>query len=239
MFAYLDLVKLASMIDYTRRDAHYCGRLNDAFDYAGFLDALRYHVAGGRPLELHEQLQSLHRAAFSLNAVYGDSDRRALTTLLRRVALGLVTEGYLDLRRYEDPSRLVDLDDDVFMADLSSAMVAAGPESIWRDAFIQVFDMREFTTHTLEELGVSEDEATIELVEMHAGLALGVDPRNVVVFGGVINDHNGFRMFGTEYPTARQAICSDSFSALTGLDVASIVPSVPGPARASTFRVEY
>ena len=88
----LGLIRTASMLDYVRRDSHYCGQLTPSFELDAFFETVNQALHGGAIDDLIDLLRVLHRSAFSLNKMYADRDRRVLAVLLRRLSEHL--EGY-------------------------------------------------------------------------------------------------------------------------------------------------
>lgn len=223
----LGLIRTASMLDYVRRDSHYCGQLTPSFELDAFFETVNQALHGGAIDDLIDLLRVLHRSAFSLNKMYADRDRRVLAVLLRRLSEHLIDAGTLNLAIYKRPEYLVELDDDAFIADLVAAVENSTKNDDMYKLFEHVYNLRESTFISLDSFGLSEvtDAARIE---SEVARKLCVSRDLVVAIGWDIVDGNGFRMFGHEYSCAKEAVRNDLFSLRTGLDSEKISSCAPG-----------
>jgi len=219
-FSYLDPVKLASTIDYVLRDSYYTGRHDAKFDFRYFL-SLDWSRHEARNLsDRLEALHSLHRAMDALNATYGDALRRGLTQVLIGLSERLIASGHLDIQALTDYDHFIELDDDEFLSELGNASRKACAEGdpLAERMFevvtqLRIADLREVELSA--DLGEGEEEIGRERERI--GAIFGVPQDRLYLMGDPFDRDVGFRMFGIDFPSYREARASDLYRNCTGL----------------------
>lgn len=215
-FSYLTPVKLASTIDYIMRDSYYTGRYRYLYDFRFFLTISDFEEYESQ-MELKESMCELHRAIYSLNAVYGEKNRRFLTLMLIRLIEKLSELKMLNLSQFKKPNVYINLDDDRFFYELSNAVKKANEngyknlEKMFQAVLQRTsLEIRKIDAEKFQKLDPVEIEKII--ADMN-----NVDSERVFVMGSVIDNRIGYRMFGVNFKNFSEAISSKFFCELTGL----------------------
>lgn len=219
-FATVTPVQLASRIDYVLRDGHYTGRYRDGFDYRYFRSLDPAQSAHARS-EWIEGIRELHRCIHALNAVYGDGYRRFLTQVLIRLCRRLEASGEMNLRELADPSVFVDLDDDVFMSVVKTAVGRVTHDDALAHAlYAAVAYGRQ---PRVDEWPIDKETVGLDVSALEGviGEACAIDPETVFVLAEPHSIEVGFRLFGKDYSSYQDAVRSPEFQSLTGLHQAS------------------
>jgi HD superfamily phosphohydrolase len=213
-FEYLHPVDLASTIDYVLRDSYYTGRYVGGFDYRHFMALLR--PGSDSSGALREGLRALHRAVHSLNATYGDPLRRILTQVLKELVETLVTGGYLDPGPWKEIERYVELDDDEFLSQVQEA--ARRAELTGDDRPVRMISaVTQRVAPDLKTIKRSDLNDGSGSLRERAAFHFKRSIENVFAAAVDGDDGIGFRMFGTDFPSLRDAMRSESFGQCTGL----------------------
>jgi hypothetical protein len=222
-FEYLDPIKLASTVDYVLRDSHYSGRYMGGFDLRYFMSVFGNDNETG----VLESLFELHRAVHSLNDVYGDPSRRALTAVLHRLTSRLIGSGHLPTAPLIDPIAQIELDDDAFLEMLESA-ARASEDHLAQGMFSVIFSRStpSLISYAVDEVpgGIDRGEAS-GLVEARLANSCSLDPDAVFVTGEYLDDGLGFRLFGREFKNLGEAVRDERFAACTGLSSETVAAS--------------
>lgn len=216
-FSYLTPVKLASTIDYVLRDSYYTGRYRKLFDLRFFLSINNYDSYQGK-IDLCESLHELHRAVYSLDAVYGDKVRRFITLVLLRLFNKLEQNNDINIEKYKDPEQYVNLDDNLFLFELLTAVNEAKTRDQTNvEGMFNVVTQRIPITISKRQIDEIIRDKELDEVESIISQEINNDPEMVFVLGESFDNKVGYRMFGREFDNYHEAINSEHFTRLTNL----------------------
>lgn len=216
-FPRLGILKLAGDIDYAMRDGHYSGRYSNSFDFRYFSTLVEIGSESCQE-EIAESIRELYRSIYALNSVYGDVIRRFITLSFVRLISFLVAQKFFQISTYKLAPTYVELDDDRFMSDLSSATSAAARSGTdWPPRMLH------FITQ-LEQAKIRRLERTPELanlslhqIEQQVAKKESVESDCVIAINDGYTNDLGYVLFGTRFNCYRDAISSEYFTQMTGL----------------------
>jgi HD superfamily phosphohydrolase len=220
-FPHLGIMKLAGDIDYAMRDGHYSGRYSNSFDFRYFSTLVEITDHSCQQ-ELAESIRELYRSIYSLNSVYGDVVRRFITLVFVRLVSFLVAQKFFRISSYKDAPTYVELDDDRFMSDLSGATSDAAKTGIaWPTRMLRIINQLEPTHIRSLERTPELADLSLHQIEQEIAKRESVESDCVIAINdGCVNDL-GYVLFGTHFNCYKDAIDSDYFTQMTGLQEGS------------------